>query len=74
MTKPPEMPGGTFAANLRTAREWKGYSYLELANRAGVDVGGIWRLENSDTSPRLTTVIALAGALDMTAAELVTGL
>jgi transcriptional regulator with XRE-family HTH domain len=74
MNKPLEMPGGRFADNLRTAREARGYNYQELADRSGVDVGAIWRLESGEHEPRLGSVVRLARALEMTASELVAGL
>jgi transcriptional regulator with XRE-family HTH domain len=70
----PAMPGGTFGANLKTAREHAGLSREVLGERAGLNAATIYRLEGGSRQPRLPTIIALGEVLGMTASELVANL
>lgn len=63
-----------FAATLRKARDRAGMSQEELAELAGLNRTAVGQLERAETSPRLATVIRLAGALNLEPADLVTSL
>jgi transcriptional regulator with XRE-family HTH domain len=52
-----------FAGRLRELRLAAGLSREELADRAGMKVGGVRDLEQAVNSPRWETVLALAKAL-----------
>ncbi len=60
-----------FAKSLKHFRRLKNFSQTELSARAGVDRTFISMLERGTRKPSLQVVIFLAGALNMTAAELV---
>lgn len=60
-------------AAVRTARQEKGLTIEGLAFAAGVSVRTVSRTENGEHSPSLDTLAAIAGALDLTAAELLAG-
>ena len=59
------------AEALRSHREAAGLSQEALGRKAGVATMTISRLERGVVAPRLTTVAALASALDVTVADLV---
>ena len=50
---------------LRKAREAKGISQRELGKKAGVPQGHISKIENGAVDLRLSSLVALARALDM---------
>lgn len=54
-----------FAGRLRELREAQGLSRQELADKAGMKVGGIRDLEQGRRKPTWETVIAIAKALDV---------
>ena len=54
-----------FSDLLRAERERAGISQETLAALAGLDRSAVGQLERAVTSPRLTSVIRLAGALDL---------
>ena len=54
----------TVGARIRAAREAIGISQMELAERLEVEQGTVSRWENGDREPRLTTLAAIAAALD----------
>lgn len=56
---------------IKMHRQRMGISQEELAHRAGVDRTFVSRLERGVRQPTITTLIQLAKALDVTAAELV---
>lgn len=60
-----------FAATLRKARERAGLSQEALAALAGLNRTAVGQLERAETSPRLATVIRLAGALEIEPGDLV---
>jgi transcriptional regulator with XRE-family HTH domain len=68
------MPGGSFGANLKTAREHAGLSREKLGELAGLNAATIYRLEGGDRQPRLPTIIVIGEVLGMTASELVANL
>lgn len=59
----------TFGSLLRTYRETRRLTQEKLAERAGLDVSAIGRLENGTRKPRLQTVEWLANALDLGAED-----
>lgn len=70
-TQPPPDIGALFGEILSRHRANAGISQEELALRADVDRTFVSRLERGIRQPTITTLIALAHALDMHAAELV---
>ena len=67
-------PHEVFAANLRRTREGAGISQEELASRCGLHRTEISFLERAQREPRLSTIVKLAKALEVNAAELLKGL
>jgi len=67
------LPGGTFAANLTTAREARGWSVAELARRADLNESAIYRLQHGQRQPTLPAILRLADALGMTGSDLIEG-
>lgn len=57
--------------NLREAREAAKLTQMALAHRAGMDMAEISRLESGRRDPRLSTIVRLAAALDVTVERLV---
>ena len=53
------------ARTLRKAREAKGLSQRELGRKAGVPQGHISKIENGAVDLRLSSLVALARALDL---------
>jgi transcriptional regulator with XRE-family HTH domain len=62
-----------FGTNLKSIRTKRGMSQADLAFRAQLDQTAISRLELGLREPRLSTVVALANALDVRSAELIPG-
>ncbi len=71
---PIKLPGGTFGANLRAAREAHGWSRKELAARAGLNNSSIHRWEHDERQPELSSILDLATTLSMTGSELLDGI
>lgn len=69
-----KLPGSTFSANLRAARNVRGWTITELARRAGVTVSAVSRLEAGKRQPELPSILALAAGLGMTGSALLEGL
>lgn len=69
-----KLRGSTFSANLRAARDDRGWNRSELADRAAVTVSAVSRLEAGERQPELPSIQALAAAFEMTASELIAGL
>jgi transcriptional regulator with XRE-family HTH domain len=65
---------GRFATNLRRLRAVAGLSQEELAFRADVHRTQISLMEGGERLPRLETLIRVAGALGVTANDLVDGI
>jgi transcriptional regulator with XRE-family HTH domain len=63
-------PKQQFAANLRRLRLAAGLSQMELGDRAGLHFSEVSRLERGLRDPRLTTIVRLAGALQVPPADL----
>jgi transcriptional regulator with XRE-family HTH domain len=62
-----------FARNLRALRLARGWSQEELAHRAGLDRTYISSLERQKYAPTLDALDKLAGALEATPSELISG-
>ena len=67
-------PQERFAANLRRARTKAGISQEELGHRCDLHRTEISLLERAGREPRLATIVKLAGSLETTPAELITGI
>lgn len=67
-------PRAQFAANLKAARRKRELSQEALGRAADLHPTEISRLERARREPRLMTVVRLARALDVTAADLVKGI
>jgi DNA-binding XRE family transcriptional regulator len=63
-----------FAANLIRCRKEAGLSQEELARRAALNRTQISLLENSQRTPRIDTVVKVAGALGVDPAALLRGM
>lgn len=62
-------------ANVKAAREKRGWSQDELSRRGEkLSVVQISRIERGQRDPRLTTVLQLAAALELTPNDLLKGL
>lgn len=59
-----------FAAAVRARRIERGLSQEQLAHRAGVTAGTVVGTEGCRTEPRLTTVVAIAEALELDIGQL----
>ena len=64
-----EAPGST-GANLRLARQARGFSQQQLASMAGVSRPAVSAVESGHTDPSLRVALALAQSLGMTVEEL----
>ena len=58
---------------LRAARRERGWSVGVLADRAGIGKGSLSEIENGGRNPTLSTLYALAGALELPLSALVAG-
>jgi transcriptional regulator with XRE-family HTH domain len=66
-------PHERFARNLKQARLAKHWTQEDLGHWAGLHSTEVGRLERGNREPRLSTIVRLARALDLTAADLVAG-
>src|SRR5580698_5080697 len=64
-----EAPGST-GANLRLARQARGFSQQQLAGMAGVSRQAVSAVESGQSDPSLRVALALAQALGLTVDEL----
>lgn len=55
-----------FASVLRRLRDAAGLSQHQLADKAGMNIGGITKLEQGQREPSWATVLTLAAALGVT--------
>lgn len=69
----PEPQLHEFARNLRATREAAGMSQVELAERSGVSLAHVNRLENARREPGMKTIIRLSRAMGTTPSELFRG-
>lgn len=63
-----------FAVLVRSARTSRGITQQVLSDLTGLDRTSISRLEQGDVNPTLTTIGAIATALQMSITELLAGL
>ncbi len=66
-------PREQFGANLRRARARSGLSQEQLSDRCKLHLTEISRLENGHRDPRLSTIVRLAGGLEVPPADLLAG-
>jgi transcriptional regulator with XRE-family HTH domain len=64
-------PDQTLASALRQLRRDSGNTQENIAHHAGITVAALARIERGQSNPRWTTVGRIAGALDVSLAELV---
>lgn len=57
--------GNSFLERLQEARQRKGLSQRTLADKIGVHKNQIWLYENGKTEPRLSTLVWIADALEV---------
>lgn len=69
-----EYAANMFGRNLCLARRRRGLSQEKLAERTGLCRDTIFKIEMGQRSPRLDTLLTLADALRVDAAELLKGL
>ncbi|HWJ28315.1 MAG TPA: helix-turn-helix transcriptional regulator [Flavisolibacter sp.] len=62
-----------FGENLKRLRELKGLTTRQLADTADIAYSQIWTLESGQGDPTLTTLLALARALEVSLDGLVQG-
>jgi transcriptional regulator with XRE-family HTH domain len=67
-------PEQRFGSNVRAAREALGLSQESLGQQTGLHPTEISRLERAAREPRLSAIVKLARALNVTAAELLDGI
>jgi transcriptional regulator with XRE-family HTH domain len=58
-----------FGQNLSKIRKGKDLSLEMLANMADIDMSGLHRIETGKTNPKLSTIFALATALNINPKE-----
>lgn len=63
-----------FGENVRAARKARGWTQEELAARTGLAVVQVSRVERGKREIRLTTLLRLVAALEVTADDLLAGL
>jgi transcriptional regulator with XRE-family HTH domain len=63
----------TLGENLRRIRNKSGISQSALADRVGVSLHTIFRVENGKTQPRASDIKKLCNVLNVTKAELLNG-
>lgn len=73
-TSPDGTLGQVIANHVRSRRLEIGLNVGQLAERTGISKGMLSKIENAQTSPSLTTLERLAGALDMPVTSLFRGL
>ena len=56
--------------NIKTARKMRGYTQQELADRAGVSLQFIGKIETAFSKPSFDTIIDISYALNISPAEL----
>jgi transcriptional regulator with XRE-family HTH domain len=63
----------TFGANVREARKARGWTQEDLAGETGLAVVQVSRIERGKREIRLTTLLRLVDAFDISADELLAG-
>lgn len=68
------MPGmADLGANLRKARKKLGLTQEQVSERSGVHVTEVSRIESGKRDPQVSTVRRLAGAVEVSAGDLLDG-
>ena len=63
-------PAPTFGARLKALRDAEGLSQQELADRAGLPLGRVYKIEQGDAAdPRWSTILKLAAGLGVSVAK-----
>jgi transcriptional regulator with XRE-family HTH domain len=70
----PSKQGPVFGERLVELREERGISQERLSELAGLNWASVYRLENGEREPRLSTILSLASALGMSASDLLRGM
>ncbi len=60
-----------FGANMKKAREAKGYTTREFADMADIAHSQVWRLETGRSDPSLTTLLAISNTLEISLEKLI---
>ncbi|MYW06638.1 XRE family transcriptional regulator [Streptomyces sp. SID3343] len=71
MTDPAETVGYTLAANLRAARQSRGWRLDELATRSGVSRNMLQQIETCRTNPSIATLARISATLGISIGRLV---
>ncbi|MFJ8742914.1 helix-turn-helix domain-containing protein [Embleya sp. NPDC127516] len=71
MTDPAEAVGSTLAANLRAARQARGWRLEELAGRSGVSRNMLQQIETCRTNPSIATLARISATLGIPIGRLV---
>lgn len=71
MTDPAEAVGYTLAANLRAARQARGWRLDELATRSGVSRNMLQQIETCRTNPSIATLARVSATLGVSIGRLV---
>ncbi|MER6946933.1 XRE family transcriptional regulator [Nonomuraea sp. NPDC000554] len=71
MTDPAEAVGETLAANLRAARQERGWRLEDLASRSGVSRGMLQQIETGRTNPSIATLARICATLGIPIGRLV---
>ncbi len=64
----------SFGLRIRQLRMEKGLSQQNLADRAEIEISQVYRIEKGKTNTTLSTIGALASALDISIAEIFSNL
>jgi transcriptional regulator with XRE-family HTH domain len=67
---PSTQPDPALATAIRSLRVERGLTQEDLAHRAGVTWTTLARIERARSNPTWSTLVAVAGALDLTVSEL----
>ncbi len=67
-------PQERFAANLKALRHERGWSQEDLSWRSGMHTTAISKLERCNRTPRFSTIVILAEALEVPAGRLFDGI
>lgn len=59
---------------IRSLREKRGWTQVDLSIHSGVDRSHLSELENGRRDPQLSTLQAVAGALDLTVSKITSGI
>ncbi|MET7331008.1 XRE family transcriptional regulator [Nonomuraea sp. NPDC005650] len=71
MSDPADAVGHTLAANLRAARQARGWRLEDLAARSGVSRGMLQQIETARTNPSIATLARISATLGISIGELV---